>query len=136
MIWFSNKNGLKSYATSGRSQNDVYSMFLTQESWDKFNMTKEDFDLMNYTIQIHPEQCNSCNNCVDVCDIKALKITNSQKNNEKWNYFKSIPEFDREQLDTTKVSQQQLQEPLFKYATGDDGCGEAPYLKLLSQLAC
>ncbi|GMN04764.1 S41 family peptidase [Croceitalea sp. MTPC5] len=45
ILWFSNRDGLKSYATSGRTQGDVYSMFLTQESWDKFNMTKEDFDL-------------------------------------------------------------------------------------------
>ena len=46
MIWFSNRNGLKSYATSGQSQRDVYSMFFTQEVWDEFNMSKEDFELM------------------------------------------------------------------------------------------
>jgi Tol biopolymer transport system component/C-terminal processing protease CtpA/Prc len=46
LLWFSNREGLKSYATSGRTQADVYAMFLTQESWDKFNMSKEDFDLI------------------------------------------------------------------------------------------
>lgn len=46
MLWFSNRNGLKSYATSGRTQNDVYSMFFTQDAWDKFNLSKEDYDLM------------------------------------------------------------------------------------------
>ncbi len=46
MIWFSNRDGLRSYATSGRRQLDVYSMFFTQEAWDKFNMSKEEFDLM------------------------------------------------------------------------------------------
>ena len=46
LLWFSNRHGLKSYATSGRTQDDVYSMFLTKKSWDKFNMTKEEFDLM------------------------------------------------------------------------------------------
>ncbi len=46
MIWFSNKNGLKSYATSGRSQNDVYSMFFTQDAWDEFNLSDEDYKLM------------------------------------------------------------------------------------------
>ncbi|WP_394750551.1 S41 family peptidase [Spongiimicrobium salis] len=46
MLWFSNRNGLKSYATSGRSESDVYSMFFTKDSWDKFNMSKEDYDLM------------------------------------------------------------------------------------------
>lgn len=46
LLWFSNRHGLKSYATSGRTQDDVYSMFLTKKSWDKFNMTKEEFDLI------------------------------------------------------------------------------------------
>ena len=45
MLWFSNRNGLRSYATSGRSQADVYSMFFTQASWDKFNLSKEDLKL-------------------------------------------------------------------------------------------
>ncbi|MDO1501009.1 S41 family peptidase [Winogradskyella maritima] len=45
MIWFSNRNGLKSYATSGQSQDDVYSMFFTQEAWDEFNLNEEDFKL-------------------------------------------------------------------------------------------
>ena len=46
MIWFSNRDGLKSYATSGSTQSDVYSMFFDQEAWDKFNLSKEDYDLM------------------------------------------------------------------------------------------
>ncbi|MDT0643806.1 S41 family peptidase [Zunongwangia sp. F363] len=46
MIWFSNRNGLKSYATSGRTEEDVYSMFFTQDAWDKFNMSEEDYKLM------------------------------------------------------------------------------------------
>ena len=46
IIWFANREGLKSYATSGQSEFDVYSMFLTKDAWDKFNMTKEEYDLM------------------------------------------------------------------------------------------
>lgn len=46
LIWFANREGLKSYATSGRTEYDVYSMFLTQDGWDKFNMSKEEYDLM------------------------------------------------------------------------------------------
>ena len=45
MLWFSNRDGLKSYATSGRSESDVYSMFFTRAAWDKFRMSKEDFAL-------------------------------------------------------------------------------------------
>lgn len=46
MLWFSNRDGMRSYATSGRSQDDVYTLFFDQEAWDKFRMSKEDFDLM------------------------------------------------------------------------------------------
>jgi len=45
MLWMSNRNGLKSYATSGSSEEDVYSMFFTQEAWDKFNLSEEDYKL-------------------------------------------------------------------------------------------
>jgi tricorn protease len=46
MIWFSNRDGMKSFATSGGSQNDVYTLFFTQEGWDRFQLDKEDFDLL------------------------------------------------------------------------------------------
>lgn len=46
IIWFSNRSGLKSYATSGRSQNDVYTLFLTQENWDKFTLSEDDYALL------------------------------------------------------------------------------------------
>lgn len=105
--------------------------------------TDWEIDLLNYTVQVNPEQCTSCNNCVDACSTKALVMKDKMsklgtdyhlRENENWKHFESIPEFDRTKLDITKVSQQQLQEPLFKYSSGVDGCGEAPYLKLLSQL--
>ena len=98
----------------------------------------DSFNLLNYTIQVNPDQCTSCNLCVDACEANALKMkdTNSVKTLEKknWTYFETIPEFDRAVLEATKLNQQQLQEPLFKYSLGEDGCGQAPYLKLLSQL--
>ncbi|WP_106566116.1 S41 family peptidase [Cecembia rubra] len=46
MIWFSNRDGLKGFATSGGSQNDVFAMFFTKEGFDKFRLSKEDFDLL------------------------------------------------------------------------------------------
>ncbi|HMC01522.1 MAG TPA: thiamine pyrophosphate-dependent enzyme [Flavobacteriaceae bacterium] len=101
-------------------------------------LASEDFDLMNYTIQINPGQCNACNNCIDACPAKALtmvdKISVEEEAKENWDYFETIPEFDRTKINMNKVSEQQLQEPLFKYASCDLGCGETPYLKLLSQL--
>ncbi|MAN85416.1 MAG: peptidase S41 [Algoriphagus sp.] len=46
MLWMSNRDGLRSYATSGRSEEDVYMLFFDKAAWDKFNLSKEEFDLM------------------------------------------------------------------------------------------
>lgn len=98
----------------------------------------EDVDLMQYTIQVNADQCTSCNNCVDACPVKALVMKNDSGRvevaKENWSYFEILPEIDRSLLDTGKLNQQQLQQPLFTYPNGEDGCGEAPYLKLASQL--
>ena len=45
LLWFSNRDGLKSYATSGQSELDVYAMFFTQEAWDTFNLSEEEIKL-------------------------------------------------------------------------------------------
>lgn len=46
LLWFTNRDGLRSYATSGQTERDVYAMFLTGEGWDDFNLSKEDHALM------------------------------------------------------------------------------------------
>jgi tricorn protease len=46
MLWFSDRHGLRSYANSGDRQADVYSMFFTQDAWDRFNLKKEDYTLL------------------------------------------------------------------------------------------
>jgi tricorn protease len=56
MIWTSNRNGLKSYATSGNSQSDVYGMFFTQETWDEFNLSDEDYKLMQAIKEVKKEK--------------------------------------------------------------------------------
>ncbi|WP_104736008.1 4Fe-4S binding protein [Hanstruepera ponticola] len=94
-----------------------------------------EFDLLSYTIQVNPSQCNNCNNCLDACPSNALSETNLYTRELfNWKHFETVPEFDRLKINTEKVSQQQLQEPLFKYANGDKGCGEMAYLKVMSQL--
>jgi tricorn protease len=46
MLWFSNRDGLRSYATSGRTEQDVYTMFFSQQAWDDYNLSEEDYKLM------------------------------------------------------------------------------------------
>jgi tricorn protease len=48
MIWFSNRDGLRSYAASGLTERDVYTMFFDQEEWDKFNLSEEDYKLYQH----------------------------------------------------------------------------------------
>ncbi|MEM9647369.1 MAG: thiamine pyrophosphate-dependent enzyme [Bacteroidota bacterium] len=103
-----------------------------------FLLEMEDFDLLDYSVQVNPNQCNPCNQCVEACPAKALVMQSSKVEIEteqrNWTFFDTLPEMERSKIDVTNLVQQQLQEPLFKYAAGVDGCGEAPYLKLMSQL--
>ena len=53
---------------------------------------------------------------------------------ENWDFFLKIPELDRRNIKVTNIRQQQMQEPLFEFSGACSGCGETPYLKLMSQL--
>lgn len=101
---------------------------------------------LKYTIQVAPEDCTGCGICVDICPAKnktetRLKAINMapqmplvEAEKKNWDFFLTIPEMDRRKIDATKVKQQQLQEPLFEFSSACAGCGETPYLKLMSQL--
>lgn len=99
-----------------------------------------------YTIQVAPEDCTGCGICVDICParnksetrLKAINmmpqppLRTSERDN--WDFFLKIPEADRRKIKVSNIRQQQLQEPLFEFSGACSGCGETPYLKLLSQL--
>src|SRR5437660_9481888 len=101
---------------------------------------------MKYTIQVSPEDCTGCGICVDICPAKnksetRLKAINMEPQpplrgpeSENWDFFLKIPELDRRQIKVSNIRQQQVQEPLFEFSGACSGCGETPYLKLLSQL--
>ena len=88
-----------------------------------------------FSVAINPDQCTSCNHCVDFCETKALKmVKNTPDKKELWDSLSKVPEMDRTSINPHKVEQQQFLEPLYKYPYGPEGCGQAPYLKVLSQL--
>jgi len=101
---------------------------------------------LKYTIQVAPEDCTGCGICVDVCPAKnksetRLKAIHMEAQpplrvpeSENWQFFLKIPEMDRRSIRVTTIRQQQVQEPLFEFSGACSGCGETPYLKLLSQL--
>ncbi len=99
-----------------------------------------------YTIQVAPEDCTGCGICVDICPAKNKSETRLKAINmvaqpplraperENWEFFLKIPEFDRRKIKNSTIRQQQVQEPLFEFSGACSGCGETPYVKLLTQL--
>jgi len=101
---------------------------------------------MKYTIQVAPEDCTGCEICVHVCpgrdktnpERKALNMKPQRPLREteidNWNYYLNIPEYDRNKINTKLIKEQQLQVPLFEFSGACSGCGETPYIKLMTQL--
>jgi pyruvate-ferredoxin/flavodoxin oxidoreductase len=107
---------------------------------------EKDWQGLKYTIQVAPEDCTGCGICVDICPAKnktetRLKAINMMpqpplrlSERENWEFFLKIPELDRRRIKTSSIRQEQVQEPLFEFSGACAGCGETPYLKLLTQL--
>ncbi len=98
------------------------------------------------TIQVAPDDCTGCGVCVDICPAKsktevkhrainmepiAPHLTDERVN---FDFFLALPEADRKQLKLESVKGSQLAQPLFEFSGACSGCGETPYVKLLSQL--
>ena len=98
------------------------------------------------TIQVAPDDCTGCGVCVDVCPAKSkTEIKHKSINLEpaeahrdierpRWEFFQSIPPLDRSLIAHDTVKGAQVLEPLFEFSLACNGCGETPYLKLVSQL--
>ncbi|HEU5395652.1 MAG TPA: pyruvate:ferredoxin (flavodoxin) oxidoreductase [Verrucomicrobiae bacterium] len=105
-----------------------------------------EFKGLTFTLQVAPEDCTGCGICVDVCPAKnktetKLKAINMRPQaplrlaeRENWNFFLDLPEFDRRKIKTGTLRQQQILQPLFEFSGACAGCGETPYIKMLTQL--
>ena len=102
---------------------------------------------LQYTLQVAVEDCTGCGMCVDVCParnksearLKAINMAPQTPLREperaNWDFFLSIPELDRHSgLTRTRARSMQVQKPLFEFSGACAGCGETPYIKLLTQL--
>jgi pyruvate-ferredoxin/flavodoxin oxidoreductase len=101
---------------------------------------------LTYSLQIAVEDCTGCGLCVDVCPVKNKKETKFKAINMKeqlpireteranWDYFLGLPEFDRTKLNISAIKDSQFLVPLFEFSGACSGCGETPYVKLVSQL--
>ncbi|MCU0513441.1 MAG: pyruvate:ferredoxin (flavodoxin) oxidoreductase [Anaerolineae bacterium] len=99
-----------------------------------------------YTIQVAPEDCTGCAICVDVCParnksalgLKAINMADQPPlraaERDNWDFFLNLPDIDRRNIKVNSIRQQQVQRPLFEFSGACSGCGETPYVKLVSQL--
>jgi pyruvate-ferredoxin/flavodoxin oxidoreductase len=101
---------------------------------------------LSYTLQVAVEDCTGCAICVDVCPVRSksearrkainmqpqLELRESERKN--WDFFLTIPDRERRQLSFANVREAQVAQPLFEFSGACAGCGETPYIKLLTQL--
>jgi pyruvate-ferredoxin/flavodoxin oxidoreductase len=101
---------------------------------------------MKYSLQVAPEDCTGCGLCVEFCPVKSKMDPNVKAINMKpqpplreterinYDFFLSIPEVDRRKIRFDNVKDSQFLQPLFEYSGACSGCGETPYIKLVTQL--
>jgi pyruvate-ferredoxin/flavodoxin oxidoreductase len=127
----------------------VYDSGVLSAAPPSFKSTKprwREFETLRYTLQVAPEDCTGCTLCVEVCPAKSKSEAKHKAINmeaqpplqkaeaKNWDFFLSLPELDRGRLTHSHVKDVQLLEPLFEFSGACAGCGETPYIKLLTQL--
>jgi len=105
-----------------------------------------DFRGLKYTVQVAPEDCTGCGLCVEACPAKdkanprerALVMQPQmpivERERAYYEFFESLPWVERDKVKPETVKGSQLLQPLFEYSSCCAGCGETPYIKLLTQL--
>jgi pyruvate-ferredoxin/flavodoxin oxidoreductase len=100
----------------------------------------------SFTVQVAPEDCTGCGLCVENCpgrdktdpSIHAIMLNPQlplrEQEAENFRFFLDIPHFDRADVPLTTVKNSQMFEPLFEFSGACAGCGETPYIRLVSQL--
>ena len=99
----------------------------------------------SYTLQVYAEDCTGCGLCVEACPVRPAgqpnrrainlePVLEREKEKEAVRFFETIPLNDRRNVDFGTVRGTQFLEPLFEFSGACAGCGETPYLKLLTQL--
>jgi pyruvate-ferredoxin/flavodoxin oxidoreductase len=107
---------------------------------------KEYGEGLYYSLQVAVEDCTGCALCVDVCPAKNKKETKlkainmaeqlpiREQERANWDFFFNLPDMDRKVVAVSKVKDSQFLQPLFEFSGACSGCGETPYVKLVSQL--
>ncbi|MBR1769554.1 MAG: pyruvate:ferredoxin (flavodoxin) oxidoreductase, partial [Bacteroidales bacterium] len=113
---------------------------LLPQGTETLKATGKEFDGLRFRMQVSPLDCTGCGNCADVCpaktkalEMKPLKEDNADK--ERWNVISEKITNKSDLTDITKnIKNSQFAQPLFEFSGACAGCGETPYVKLVSQL--
>ena len=101
---------------------------------------------MKFTVQIAPEDCTGCGLCVEACPAKdksqagrksinmADQLPLRETESANWAFFMNLPDPDKNAFQPTTVKNSQLLPAMFEFSGACSGCGETPYVKLVSQL--
>ncbi|MBN1426459.1 pyruvate:ferredoxin (flavodoxin) oxidoreductase [Candidatus Fermentibacteria bacterium] len=110
------------------------------ETFKSIDARGKNFAGMKFTVQVAPEDCTGCGNCIDNCPPKekALhfhrQLDLRKPEAENFSFFLSLPETDPALFNKATIIGSQLVRPLFEFSGACAGCGETPYVKLLTQL--
>jgi pyruvate-ferredoxin/flavodoxin oxidoreductase len=97
-------------------------------------------------VQVAPDDCTGCGLCIEICPARSKEVAKHksldaapkaerlEEERLNWDFFLTIPELDRTLTDPATIKGSQLLEPLFEFSGACSGCGETPYLKLLTQM--
>jgi pyruvate-ferredoxin/flavodoxin oxidoreductase len=106
----------------------------------------KEFPGASYTLAVSPEDCTGCSLCVEICPVKDKKQVGRKAINMEaqppirereaanWEFFRRIPDVERTAVSLGSIKNSQLMVPLFEFSGACSGCGETPYIKLLTQL--
>jgi len=109
------------------------------EGFETLSGSSKDIKDYQYRIQVSPLDCTGCGNCVDICPAKekALEMKSlfevSETEDVLFRFAESLPELDLD-ISPTTVRGSQFRKPLFEYSGACAGCGETPYIKVITQL--
>jgi pyruvate-ferredoxin/flavodoxin oxidoreductase len=118
------------------------------EGFQSARISARGFPEMRYVLQVYPDDCTGCTQCVDACpvrevdengeEVRALKMVDRlsvlDRQRESLAWFEKLPWNKRSEVDFSNVRGVQFLRPLFEFSGACAGCGETPYLRLITQL--
>jgi pyruvate-ferredoxin/flavodoxin oxidoreductase len=130
-------------------RNKVYEADLLKNAPKTFKSVDakfKEFPGYKFTVQVSPEDCTGCGLCVEACpakdktnpDRKAINMAPQpmlrEAESENWAFYTNLPDPDRTKFMPNTVKNASLLRPLFEFSGACAGCGETPYIRLLTQL--